>query len=395
MDERVQFIADFLTGGRTMSELCVRYGISRPTGYKWVRRYEADGPSGLHDRSRRPHTSPQTTARELVDAVVALRRRHPDWGSRKLLDRLRLNAPDRAWPAASTASTWLKHAGLIPRRRRRPVPGGERRPLAEMTTPNAVWTIDFKGQFRTRDGEWCYPLTIMDGCTRYLLACQALPHPCTDATWRVLEHTFREYGLPERIRSDNGPPFAAPCALARLSPLAVWWIKLGIIPERIEPGRPAQNGRHERMHRTLKRATARPPAGSRRAQQRRFNIFRQEYNVERPHAALGALPPTTFYAPSRRLWPSTLADTHYPAHFDQRHVMTNGRIKWRNRQVFVSVVLAHEEVGLEELADGEWGIYFGPIRLGTYDERLRRIRPLSRALDGRSPAEPARADSNC
>jgi putative transposase len=168
MDQRVQFIADFLTGGCTMTELCARYGVSRPTGYQWVARYEADGASGLHDRSRRPHASPQATARALVDAIVALRRRHPDWGARKLIDRLRSQAPDRAWPAASTASAWLQRAGLIARRRRRPVPGGASHPLTDMVKPNGVWTIDFKGQFRTRDGEWCYPLTVMDGCTRYI-----------------------------------------------------------------------------------------------------------------------------------------------------------------------------------------------------------------------------------
>jgi putative transposase len=395
MDERVQFVADYLSGAFTMTELCARYNVSRPTGYKWAARYDSGGAAALQDRSRRPHESPQQTPRELVAAIIGLRRRHPDWGPRKLIDRLRLQAPDRPWPAASTAGGWLKQAGLIGRRRRRPVPGAGAPPGPTMATPNAVWTIDFKGHFRTHDGVWCYPLTLMDGCTRYLLACQALAHPRSGPTRAVLERAFREYGLPDRIRSDNGPPFAAPCALARLSPLAVWWIKLGIVPERIQPGRPAENGRHERMHRTLKRATARPPAGSLRAQQRRFNRFRQEYNDERPHQALGAVPPTMLYAPSTRSWPMTLPALVYPAHFDQRHVMVNGRMKWRNRQVSVSVVLAGEEVGLEELADGEWGVYFGPLRLGTYDDRLGRIRPLSRALEGRSPTEPARADAKC
>jgi putative transposase len=391
MDERVQFIADFLTSAFTMRDLCTRYNVSRPTGYKWVARYHADGPSGLRDRSRRPQASPHETPRELLDAVVALRRRHPDWGARKLIDRLRLQTPDRPWPAASTAGVWLQRAGLVTRRRRRPTPGVAVQRLTDMRTPNAVWTIDFKGHFRTHDGVWCYPLTLMDGCSRYLLACQALAHPRSAPTRAVLERAFREYGLPERMRSDNGPPFASPCALARLSPLAVWWIKLGILPERIHPGRPADNGRHERMHRTLKRATARPPAGSLRAQQRRFNRFRQEYNDERPHEALGAIPPTMLYAPSARPWPTEIPPIHYPSHFDERHVTSGGTMKWRNRRVPVSSVLVGEDVGLEELADGEWGIYFGPVRLGTYDERLGRIRPVSHALEGRSPAQPARA----
>jgi len=395
MDGRVQFIADFLSGGFTMSALCDRYGISRPTGYKWVSRYQSEPEAGLGDRSRRPHVSPHQTPRELCAAIVALRRRHPDWGARKLIDRLRLQAPDRAWPAASTAHVVLQQAGLIGRRRRRPTPGVAATALSEMTQPNAVWTIDFKGQFRTRDRQWCYPLTVMDGCTRYLLACQALPHPTGPPTRTVLERTFREYGLPERIRSDNGPPFACACALARLSPLAVWWIKLGIVPERIQPGRPAQNGRHERMHRTLKRATTHPPAGSLRAQQRRFNRFRAEYNEERPHVALGALPPTMLYVPSARSWADADREIIYPPHFDQRPVTPDGAIKWRNRRVWVSVTLAGEDVGIEEIADGEWGVYFGPVRLGTYDERMGRIRSVSRGLGGRSPAVPARADRNC
>src|SRR3954454_12606407 len=172
MDERVQFIADFLTSAFTMRDLCTRYNVSRPTGYKWVARYHADGPSGLRDRSRRPQASPHETPRELLDAVVALRRRHPDWGARKLIDRLRLQAPDRPWPAASTAGVWLQRAGLVTRRRRRPTPGVAVQCLTDMRTPNAVWTIDFKGHFRTHDGVWCYPLTLMDGCTRYLLACR-------------------------------------------------------------------------------------------------------------------------------------------------------------------------------------------------------------------------------
>jgi putative transposase len=390
MDERVQFIADYLTGGCTMVELCARYGVSRPTAYKWVARYEAIGAAGLHDRSRRPHASPQETPRALVADIVALRRRHPDWGARTLMTHLRRRAPDREWPAPSTAATWLKRAGLIGRRRRRPWVGVAAMPRTDMSRPNAVWTIDFKGQFRTRDGAWCYPLTLMDGCTRYLLACQGLAQPRTGGVRAVLERAFEAYGLPDRIRSDNGPPFASPCALARLSPLNVWWIKLTIVPERSRPGRPADNGRHERMHRTLKRATAHPPAGSRGAQQRRFNAFRTEYNDERPHVALNGLTPTMLYAPSHRVLPARLPDVEYPAHFDQRHVRSDGSMKFHNRAVAVSVVLVGEAVGLEELADGEWGVYFGPVRLGTYDERLGRIRPLSHALDGRSPAAPAR-----
>ena len=288
MDERVQFIADYLAGAFTVTELCRRYAISRPTAYELIRRYQADGPNGLTPRSRRPHTHPQATAPELVQAIVAARRKHPHWGPVTIVNRLRLQAPDRAWPAASTAGSILKTHGLIEARRRRP----------PTVAPNAVWTIDFKGEFRTGDGVWCYPLTVMDGCSRYLLACRALAAPRTQPTRAVLEAVFREFGLPTRIRSDNGVPFAGPTTVARLSRLAVWWIRLGIIPERIQPGCPAQNGRHERMHRTLKRQTARPPAATRAAQQRRFGTFRREYNDERPHAALHALTPAMVYVPS-------------------------------------------------------------------------------------------------
>lgn len=379
MDERMGFVVDFLRGEFTMAELCVRYNVSRPTGYALVARYQREGPSGLVARSRRPHTSPSATTTAVARACLELRRRHPDWGPVKLRDRLRLRAPDQAWPAASTIGGLLKRAGLVSRaRRRRPIPTAA--PLTSvMDTPNAVWTIDFKGHFRTGDGIWCYPLTVMDGCSRYLLACAGLLQPRLTPTRAVLERTFREYGLPARIRSDNGSPFAAPSALARLSRLAVWWIRLGIVPELIQPGCPAQNGRHERMHRTLKRATARPPASSRVAQQRRFRAFVREYNDERPHAALGHVTPSMLYAPSTRPWPARLLPLDYPVHFDVRRVICNGRIKWHNRAVSVSSVLVGERVGLEEVADGEWALYFGPLRLGTLDERLGRIRPFSHA----------------
>jgi putative transposase len=386
MDQRMQFVADYLTGGFTMTELCERYGISRPTGYAVVARYAAEGPGGLEARSRRPHTSPTATASAIAQAIVACRRKHPDWGPVKVLDALGRQAPDRAWPAASTAGTILKRQGLIGARRRRPPRVVAPRPTTPLDQPNAVWTIDFKGEFRTGDGAWCYPLTVMDGCTRYLLACTALAAPRTDPTRRVLEQTFREFGLPARIRSDNGVPFAGPTALARLSRLAVWWIRLGIIPERIQPGCPAQNGRHERMHRTLKRCTTRPAARTRQAQQRRFVAFRREYNEERPHAALRPLTPAMVYVPSARSLPATLPAVSYPAHHDVRRVMSNGCIKWHNRLVSVSSVLVGEEIGCEEIGDGEWGVYFGPVRLGTLDERLGRIRSSGRDLGGRSPA---------
>jgi transposase InsO family protein len=386
MDERVRFIADHLTGAFTLAELCRRYGISRPTGYELIRRYQAEGPSGLAARSRRPHTHPQATAAELVQAIVAARRKHPTWGPVTIVNRLRVEAPDRAWPAPSTAGAILKAHRLIAARRRRPPAVISRRPTTAMDAPNVVWTIDFKGEFRTRDAAWCYPLTVMDGCSRYLLACQALAAPRMAPTRAVLERVFSEYGLPARIRSDNGVPFAGPTTLARLSRLSVWWIRLGIVPELIQPGCPAQNGRHERMHRTLKRQTAWPPAGNRAAQQRRFGVFRREYNEERPHAALNALTPAMVYVPSSREVPARVPPIMYPGHYDVRVVMSNGCMKWRNHVVSVSDVLVGEPVGLEEIEEGEWAVYFGPVRLGTVDERSGRIHPYGCFRDGRSPA---------
>jgi transposase InsO family protein len=275
-------------------------------------------------------------------------------------------------PAPSTVAAWLKREGLVkPRRRRvtRPHPG---RPLAKATSPNAIWTIDFKGQFRTRDGRYCYPLTIVDGFSRYVLGCQALRHPTRALTRPVLERLFHEYGLPERLRSDNGPPFAS-TALARLSQLAVWWIKLGILPELIEPGHPEQNPRHERFHRTLKAETTRPPAASCRAQQVRFTRWQQHYNDQRPHEALGQRPPATAYRPSPRPLPARLGRPEYPGHFEVRLVSRNGGIRWRKHRVPVSHTLMEEYIGFEAIDDGLWDVYFYPWRLGRFDERLRRI----------------------
>jgi transposase InsO family protein len=387
MDERVRFVADYLTGTFTMTALCERYGVSRPTGYQLLARYDAEGAAGLAERSRRPHTHPQATPTALVEAIVALRRKHADWGPVKLLDWLRRHAPDRPWPAASTAGARLKAHGLVAARRRRRDRTPTARPVSVMSEPNAVWTIDFKGEFRTRDAVWCYPLTVMDGCTRYLLACRGLAAPRTTPTRAVLEELFRTYGLPHRMRSDNGVPFAGPTALARLSRLSVWWIRLGIVPERIQPGCPAQNGRHERMHRTLKRATARPPAGNRAAQQRRFGVFQREYNEDRPHAALGALTPGMLYVPSSRALPIVLPPMVYPGHFDVRRVKNNGCISWHTRPVSMSHALIGEDVGLEEIDDGVWAVFFGPVRLGTFDERLGRVHPVGRLHAGRASAD--------
>ena len=286
MDQRIQFIGDYQRGLLPLTALANRFGLSRQTAYKWIDRYEAGGPPALADQSRRPRSCPHATPEDLVTAVLEERRHHPRWGAKKLLRILRRKDPDGAWPARSTVCDLLKRHDLVPKTRRRPRLPHPGRPLTPMTEPNAIWTADFKGQFKTRDGEYCYPLTLVDGYSRYLLACQGLRSTTIVLARPIVQRVFEEYGLPRIIRPDNGVSFATP-ALGRLSLLSVWWIGLEIYPELIEPAHPEQNGRHERLHRTLKAEATRPPSGNLPAQQVRFNRFRREYNDDRPHEALG------------------------------------------------------------------------------------------------------------
>lgn len=378
MDERVQFISDYQRQLFTITELCDRFGISRKTGYKWIARYTADGAAGLAARSSRPQHSPQATDASVVAAIVALRRRYPTWGGKKILAVLGEREPTWAWPAVSTGNDILKRAGLVTaRRRRRPIAHPGYHPPA-VTAPNAVWTADFKGQFRTTDTRLCYPLTVCDAWSRFLIRCHGLLAPTTGDTIAVFRRAFREYGMPERIRTDNGEPFAAP-SLGRLSRLSVWWIRLGICPELIAPASPQQNGAHERMHRTLKAETTRPPAPHLAAQQQRFRLFRRRYNAERPHEALGQRPPARLYTSSTRALPDRLEPLVYPGHYEIRRVHHPGVMSWHSRNILVSTVLNGEEIGLEPIDDGEWDLHFGPVRLGRFDERTRRIQPAGRA----------------
>ena len=373
MSQRQDFVEALARGHWKMTELCARFGVSRKTGYKWWHRFESGGLGALADRSRRPKRCPFALDAALGALLVRTRQTHPTWGPRKLLAYLRQRHPRyTGWPVASTVGALLKREGLARPRRRRPVPGHPGRPLTPSDAPNALWTADFKGQFRLGSGPYCYPLTVIDGYSRYLLACRGLEAIATGSTRSVFEGLFRTYGLPDRIRTDNGPPFAT-CALGRLSALSVWWIKLGIAPELIQPSHPEQNGRHERLHRTLKAEATRPPAATLRGQQRRFDHFQHEYNEERPHEALAQVPPAQHYVPSPRPYPRTLPELDYPRHFETRYVSTNGGIRWHHRWVNVSHVLAEEFVGLEEVSDGVWSVYFGPVLLGRLDERDYRL----------------------
>jgi putative transposase len=375
MDERVQFISDYRRQLFTMTELCDRYGVSRKTGYALLARYEREGVAGLAPRSSRPHSSPQATRPVIVSAIVAMRKQYPTWGGKKIVATLHERHPLWELPAVSTANDVVKRHGLVaPRRRRRPVghPGYLPRAAA---APNDIWTTDFKGQFRTADARWCYPLTIVDAFSRYVIACRGMVAPTTSDTIAVFRRAFQTYGMPAVIRSDNGEPFAA-MSLARLSRLSVWWIRLGITPELIDPASPQQNGAHERMHRTLKAETTRPVAANLAGQQRRLTRFRTIYNDVRPHEALGQQPPLQVYRPSSRAFPERLVPLEYPGHYEIRRVSSCGGIRWKSRAISISTVLRREDIGFEPIADGEWDVHFGPVRLGRFDERRHRLDPV-------------------
>jgi transposase InsO family protein len=376
MDERVRFIAELSSCRYSMTELCWMYGISRKTGYKWARRYGEEGLDGLKNRSHRPARSPSRTDARCEAALVEERRSHPGWGARKLLARLQRRQPDWPWPSASTAAVILKRHGLVEARRRRARRESPGKPHVEATRANALWTADFKGQFRLGNHQLCYPLTVADRYSRFLLDCQVVPGTTYAATRRVFEKLFAEYGLPAAVLTDNGPPFAGYVSPRRLSRLAVWWIRLGIEPLHIQPGHPEQNGCHERMHRTLKAATARPPAADSPRQQARFDRFRNEYNTERPHEGIGMQRPQDLYRRSPRPYPSRLPPLEYPGHFELRRPNSRGAFRWQGQRLFISEVLHAETVGLEEVDDGLWSIYFGPVLLGRYDERTQDFDPL-------------------
>jgi transposase InsO family protein len=372
MTERMRFIVAVEAGEETMAELCRRFGISRKTGYKWLARYQAAGIEGLADRSRAPHHCPHAVSPEMRELVIALRGRYPTWGPKKLAVKLGQLHPEVVIPAPSTIGDLLTAAGLVgPRRRRRHAPP-RRHPLAHASAPNTVWCADYKGDFGLGDGTRCYPLTISDANSRFLLRCQALPTTAGERAQPLFEATFREYGLPDRLRTDNGSPFASVGA-GGLTPLSVWWIKLGIDLERIDPGKPSQNGRHERLHLTLQLDACRDPAHTLRGQQHRFDQFRWEYNQERPHEALGQRPPASLYQSSLRPFPDRLPELTYPEADAVRMVRPNGAIRWHSAEVYVTQTLAGEPVGLTQVADGQWQVAFGPVVLGTVSDRTRSL----------------------
>lgn len=375
MDARIKFISEVLEGNYTMAQLCRAYGISRKTGYKWLSRYQFEGPSGLTDRSRAPHNHPYAISEDVKHAVLSIKRRFGHWGPAKIRVRLATEYPDWcSYPAVSTIGEYLKHNGLVCSRKRHRRASPTEAPLTVGNNSNDVWCADFKGHFRTGDGNRCNPITISDHVSRYLLCCRHVDRMSYNLVKMQFERIFREYGLPLVIRTDNGSPFSSRglCGLSRLS---YWWIRLGIHPERIMPGHPEQNGRHERMHKTLKAQTAKPPAGSLRAQQKRFDLFCDEYNNYRPHESLDMKTPASCYSSSVRSYPVRLSEICYPDCMTARRVRDHGDVYYLGRRLFVSECLGWQYVGFERIDEDESRLWYCDYELGILDHRRWQIVP--------------------
>lgn len=395
VEKRRLFVEQWLSENWTMTELCARHGISRQAGYNTLARYRHAGWEGLEALSHAPRRHPNQTSPAIEQQIVELRHEHMRWGPRKLKVVLERKQPDVNWPAASTMGELLRREGLVIPRKKRRRTDPYTAPFASASAPNRVWCGDFKGWSRTQNGERIDPLTISDACTRYLLRCQAVEKMDTAQVQAIFEAAFREYGVPEAIRTDNGAPFASR-ALAGLSRLAVWWMKLGIVPERIQPAHPEQNGRHERMHLTLQQETMNPMASNRRSQQRRFDQFRNQYNQQRPHEALGMRTPDSCYTASPRPYPARVCEPDYDTSLLVRRVHLRGQFSWKHDDVFVSETLIGERIGLQPIDDRWYTIYFATFPLGRFDSRTRIVHRLSAAGfytadagEGEPPPSPA------
>lgn len=404
--ERAKFLLEWerrwneAKGGQlNLAELCRMFGITRPTGYAWVKRYLAANlelAPAVQERSRKPKSSPTAISEEMADLIVEARKRHPKWGPRKLRTWLVELNPGHYVPSASVMAKVLKRRGMTTprRRRRRARASGVAAPFSDCAAPNDVWCIDFKGWFETGDGCRCYPLTLLDAYSRFLLRCEALLEPDGKHVRSVLDSAFLEFGLPAAIRSDGGPPFAS-TGPARLTELSVWLLRLGIRIEIIAPGKPQQNGRLERFHRTLADETASPPEPNCASQQRRFDLYRREYNHERPHEALGMRAPARIYAPSSRSYPRPLVKRAPDPFSREVRIDKNGFILWNRRKVFISSALRYEYVELESDHLGRWDVRWGAIPLGTLDEHapargliVKRRRRGDAAVTGQSYVDP-------
>lgn len=371
MQEKMRFVTDYAEGLFGLSELSRRYGISRKTAYKWLGRMEREGPGGLEERAPVAVRVANRTGAKTESLIIEFRQKHPTWGPRKLLWGLARNGALEL-PSASTVAAILKREGLSLGRKRRQREGHPGRPRTEAVRPNDIWGADFKGQFRTRDGRYCYPFTVTDLCSRYVIVCDGKLTTKGEGVWVSLEAAFREYGLPEAIRTDNGAPFAS-TGIARLTRVGVRLIKLGIRRELIEPARPDQNGCHERMHRTMKAEATRPAKANLKSQQKRFGEFVAEFNQERPHEALGMRRPVEVYRRSDRSLPTMMPEPEYPGHFEVRRVSRNGGVRWKGEWLNVGHALLEEPIGFEEVDDGIWDAYFCSLLVGRFDERNMRL----------------------
>jgi len=370
MKIRDEFVQHALNGRFPVTALCNAYGISEKTGHKWLSRFKKEGPTGLADRSHVAHELPHKVSLAVRSEILALREKHPTWGPRKIRAIMKRESRSMTLPAASTIGEILRREGRIRPRRRRSHPAGLsiNSVLTSARDPNDVWTADFKGEFRLESGSYCYPLTVQDLSSRYLIGTTALSSTAFIPVQIAFARHFEEYGLPRVIRTDNGIPFASPVAIGQLSRLSVWWLKLRIRPERIRPAHPQENGKHERMHKTLKAEATRPPSATLTQQQARFDRFKREYNTERPHESLNQQTPSSCYVSSSRSYTEEPEPFTYPAHFESRYVARNGMIFFRSKRFFLSESLVGDEVGLEEIEDQLWRVDFGPLTLGTYDE---------------------------
>lgn len=370
--ERMRFVLDYEERLFELRELAMRYGISRKTAYKWLGRWKTEGVEGLRDRAPVALRAPNRTEAELESWFVEQRRVHRSWGPKKLLDVLERRRPELERPARSTVGAILKRHGLVEGRRRQRREGHAGRPMTVPKAPNAIWGADFKGQFRTKDRRYCYPFTVTDLFSRYLICCDGYLSTSSGPVKESLERAFRKWGLPEAIRTDNGAPFAS-TGIARLTRLGVWLLKLGVARELIEPGKPSQNGCHERMHKTLKDEATKPPSATLKAQQKRFDGFQSEFNNDRPHEGIGMKRPAELYTPSPRPYPERLPAPEYPDHFQVRRVSRNGGVRWKSDWLNVGHALIEENVGIEEVDDGIWSVYFGTLMIGRFDEREMRL----------------------
>ena len=380
MQNRVIFINEYLSGIWTISELCQDFGISRPLAYKFIHRYEESGIEGLEDLPKTPHTSPNKTPLLIENKIIKFRTDHPRYGAEKILVKLSEELPGITWPAISTVNLILKRNNMIPHRRR--IRRIERmKPIFDPTKCNQIWSADYKGKFRTGDQNYIFPLTIADSYSRYLFAAEALYNATFEATKAVFTRVFRDYGLPEQLHTDNGSPFAGATSLARLSSLAVWLLEHEVYPVYSDPGCPGQNGRHERMHRELKAEAARPPAANKILEQKKLDVFINEYNTFRPHKALDNQTPASVHVRSIREYSEKIIPWDYPKEFTIRRVCKNGAIRWGSKHwIMVATPLIGKDIGFEELANGIWRVFFRQKLLGYFDEKTLRIQDAKGGL---------------